>query len=100
MCTDGINNDCDLDTDCEDSDCDSDPACICSPKGASCSIGSDCCSGSCTPQYHPADTQSPFCEIDMGEVMAFVGLWLLNSQEYPMRELMEAIGYYYSGSYC
>jgi hypothetical protein len=49
-CTDGIDNDCDTYTDCDDSDCDGDPACPeCLPKGAACTEDSECCSGNCLP---------------------------------------------------
>jgi len=44
-CTDGIDNDCDLDTDCDDSDCEDDPACDCLSKGEACTDDSECCSG-------------------------------------------------------
>ena len=49
LCTDGIDNDCDGAADCADSDCSGDPACAsgCSPKGASCTVNSDCCSLKC-----------------------------------------------------
>ncbi|MEE8523783.1 MAG: hypothetical protein V3T72_07605 [Thermoanaerobaculia bacterium] len=48
-CTDGIDNDCDGDTDCADTDCAGDPTdCpVCSPSGGSCSQNSDCCSLKC-----------------------------------------------------
>ncbi len=46
-CTDGTDNDCDGQTDCNDSDCASDPACSCGAKNDPCSQGSDCCSGIC-----------------------------------------------------
>ena len=49
-CTDGIDNDCDLDTDCDDIDCDGDPACPdCLSKGEACTDDTECCSGNCLP---------------------------------------------------
>jgi choice-of-anchor B domain-containing protein len=47
LCTDGIDNDCGGGVDCGDADCATDPACICQPKNASCTQGSECCSGIC-----------------------------------------------------
>lgn len=50
ICDDGIDNDADGATDCADSDCAADPVCgapACFPKGASCTVGSDCCSNNC-----------------------------------------------------
>ncbi|MHC5094757.1 MAG: GDSL-type esterase/lipase family protein [Planctomycetota bacterium] len=46
-CTDGIDEDCDGNTDCDDGDCDGDPACDCLPNGSSCSSDSECCSNKC-----------------------------------------------------
>lgn len=48
-CTDGIDEDCDGQADCDDptGECDSDPACDCLPKSASCSDDSECCSNRC-----------------------------------------------------
>jgi sialate O-acetylesterase len=49
-CSDGIDDDCDNDTDCDDTDCDGDPACPdCVPKNGACSDNADCCSGNCRP---------------------------------------------------
>ena len=48
-CDDGIDEDCDMYTDCDDIDCDEDPACDCLEKGESCTDDSECCSGNCTP---------------------------------------------------
>ena len=48
-CADGIDNDCDGGTDCEDAtgDCDSDPACACLARGEPCTLDSECCSNRC-----------------------------------------------------
>lgn len=46
-CADGIDNDCDGFTDCDDSDCDSDSNCQCLPRNASCQVNGDCCSNWC-----------------------------------------------------
>jgi len=49
-CTDGIDNDCDTDVDCDDSDCDGDPACPSTECGNGvCEEGEDCnsCSADC-----------------------------------------------------
>jgi hypothetical protein len=49
-CSDGIDEDCDCNTDCDDEDCSSDPACPgCLPKGAACNDNADCCSSKCLP---------------------------------------------------
>jgi sialate O-acetylesterase len=49
-CSDGIDEDCDFNTDCDDEDCSGDPACPgCLPKGASCNDNADCCSSKCLP---------------------------------------------------
>ena len=49
LCADGIDNDCDGDTDCSDSECSGDPACSggCSQSGDACTVNSDCCSNRC-----------------------------------------------------
>src|SRR6185503_18600675 len=49
VCTDGIDNDCDGATDCADSNCATHPSCVssCSPRGASCTADSNCCSNKC-----------------------------------------------------
>jgi dipeptidyl aminopeptidase/acylaminoacyl peptidase len=49
VCDDGIDNDCDQDTDCEDFDCAADSACslLCGQRGDPCFDGNDCCSGTC-----------------------------------------------------
>jgi sialate O-acetylesterase len=49
-CDDGVDNDCDNDTDCDDIDCDGDPACPdCVPKNGACTDNADCCSDNCRP---------------------------------------------------
>jgi len=49
VCTDGVDNDCDGAIDCADSNCVSHPSCVsaCSPRGASCTADSNCCSNKC-----------------------------------------------------
>jgi hypothetical protein len=49
ICDDGIDNDCDLNTDCEDPDCADDSVCfiLCGQRGDPCVDGIDCCSGAC-----------------------------------------------------
>jgi subtilisin family serine protease len=51
ICDDGIDNDGDGLTDCDDSDCADDPVCApppaCFPAGDSCTVNSDCCSNKC-----------------------------------------------------
>ena len=50
VCDDGIDEDCDGNTDCDDADCDGDPACpSCVAKGGACTDNSECCSGTCLP---------------------------------------------------
>jgi sialate O-acetylesterase len=46
-CTDGDDNNCNTDIDCDDSDCSGDPACKCKTKGEWCSNNEDCCSNDC-----------------------------------------------------
>jgi V8-like Glu-specific endopeptidase len=48
VCNDGIDNDCDAAIDCADSNCVGSPSCpTCSPRGATCTANSQCCSNSC-----------------------------------------------------
>jgi V8-like Glu-specific endopeptidase len=48
VCSDGVDNDCDAQVDCDDGDCSGDDACpSCAPKNAACAVHSDCCSGTC-----------------------------------------------------
>lgn len=49
-CSDGLDEDCDGDVDCDDADCDDDEACACLPKRATCHSNSDCCSNNCNYQ--------------------------------------------------
>jgi sialate O-acetylesterase len=46
-CSDGLDEDCDSITDCEDEDCINDSACICKMKGEWCSNNKECCSNDC-----------------------------------------------------
>jgi hypothetical protein len=50
-CQDGVDNDCDLVADCDDSDCDSDDVCsaTCLLKGVPCTDDAECCSLKCHP---------------------------------------------------
>jgi hypothetical protein len=49
VCDDGVDDDCDQATDCEDADCAADFACslFCGQRGDPCFDGTDCCSGAC-----------------------------------------------------
>jgi len=50
-CQDGLDNDCDGAADCLDVDCSAaDPACMCAPAGAACTVNADCCTGRCHPR--------------------------------------------------
>lgn len=46
-CSDGIDNDCNGNVDCDDDDCKGDPSCECKLKGESCESGDECCSNWC-----------------------------------------------------
>jgi hypothetical protein len=46
-CSDGIDEDCDNVTDCDDEDCKDASACICTAKGEWCSNNEECCSNDC-----------------------------------------------------
>jgi lysophospholipase L1-like esterase len=49
-CSDGINEDCDSNTDCEDEDCYGNPSCSnCLPQRAACTDNAECCSSRCLP---------------------------------------------------
>jgi hypothetical protein len=50
-------------------------------------------------EYHPADTDQDGC-IVMGELIAFIDKWKMDSTNYPMPELMEAIGLWKQGTGC
>lgn len=66
-CTDGIDNDCDVAVDCDDTDCDGDPACICDNDGV-CEVGEDCnnCSNDCA-SGSGATCGNSICEAGDGE---------------------------------
>ena len=46
-CTDGVDNDCDGLTDCDDTDCAGTAACSCGGNRSPCDDNSDCCSNNC-----------------------------------------------------
>ena len=46
-CTDGVDEDCDDYTDCDDSECVGNPACDCKDKGTICYSDSECCGNKC-----------------------------------------------------
>ena len=50
-------------------------------------------------QYHRADTDRDGC-IVMQELSDFIDRWLQNSAEYPMPEMMGAVGLWKSGTGC
>jgi hypothetical protein len=50
-------------------------------------------------EYHPADTDHDGC-ITMGELLAFIDKWKMDSQDVPMWEVMEAIGLWKAGTGC
>jgi C1A family cysteine protease len=47
LCSNGVDDDCDTFTDCDDSDCSADPACVCGQKGDPCNEDSECCNNKC-----------------------------------------------------
>jgi len=49
-CSDGLDNDCDLNIDCDDTDCAEDTSCIGGFPGDPCTTGADCLSGLCHPR--------------------------------------------------
>jgi hypothetical protein len=67
-CTDGIDNDCDSFTDCDDADCTGDPACVCDSDGT-CETGEDCnnCSSDCISGAGGAECGNGMCEAGNGE---------------------------------
>ena len=66
-CSDGVDEDCDTFTDCDDTDCDGDPACICDNDGT-CESGEDCnnCAGDCA-SGSGASCGNGVCEAGDGE---------------------------------
>ena len=55
--------------------------------------------GSGQHQYHRADADQS-CTISQPELLAWVDNWYMDSTAYPMWEMMEAVGFYYSGNAC
>ncbi len=47
LCKNGVDDDCDGKTDCDDPDCSADPVCTCLAKGVACTADSQCCSNKC-----------------------------------------------------
>jgi subtilisin family serine protease len=66
-CSDGVDEDCDTFTDCDDTDCSGDPACICDDDGT-CELGEDCnnCPNDC-PSASGASCGNGVCEAGDGE---------------------------------
>lgn len=61
ICSDGIDNNCNGQTDCADSTCSSDPAC-CQVGGGSCSQDSNCCGGNhCDSNYGTCSENTSGC---------------------------------------
>jgi hypothetical protein len=48
---------------------------------------------------HPADLDQS-CDIDIGELVSYIGLWQADSTAYPMRVMMDAVGKWKSGTAC
>ena len=49
--------------------------------------------------YHRADADKS-CTIEQEELLAWIDNWYADSTAYPMWEMMEAVGFYYSGNAC
>jgi hypothetical protein len=49
--------------------------------------------------FHPADLDQS-CDISIGEIVSFIGLWQTDSTAYPMRTMMDAVGKWKSGRAC
>jgi V8-like Glu-specific endopeptidase len=67
-CDDGIDNDCDGNTDCDDADCTGTPSCICDNDGT-CETGEDCnnCANDCISGTSGAVCGNGLCETADGE---------------------------------
>ena len=49
--------------------------------------------------YHRAD-EDQSCTISQAELLAWINYWYSDSTAYPMWEMMQAVGFYYSGNAC
>jgi len=58
LCDNGIDDDCNGQTDCDDAACNGDSACLCGQANSACSTDSDCCSGNCRTNGKKAFTCS------------------------------------------